>query len=56
MTAIESGSLKPTQALSTVATSAYRESCPLTGKIVKVRLLVEFIEDSTRPILDFVRS
>jgi hypothetical protein len=56
MTAIESGSLKPTQALSTVATFAYRGSCSLTSEIVKVRLLVEFIEDSTGPVLDLVRS
>lgn len=61
MTAIESGSLKPTRALSQGAgekEDVYRHvhvgSLLLTGQVVKVWLLVELIEDGAGPELDLV--
>jgi hypothetical protein len=63
MTAIESGSLKPTQALQH---KAQKRCCStrhidravllLTGEVVKVWLLVELIKDGAGPELDVVRG
>jgi hypothetical protein len=63
MTAIESGSLKPTRALQH---KAQKRCCStrhidravllLTGEVVKVWLLVELIKDGAGPELDVVRG
>jgi hypothetical protein len=52
MTASASGSLKPVQGLFSLHRSGSWQQVAITGQVEEVWFLVEFVEDSTRSVLD----